>query len=89
MPLEKTIVASRDGKVLFIKVNKKEIIFKPWKDSYFHAGDKVFVHIEQQEDGKTKYVVEPFDRVLFHKIERNWQPTFGEQEENGVSSTID
>jgi hypothetical protein len=88
MPLEKTIVASQDGKVLFIKVNKKEVLFKPWKDSYFHAGDKVFVHIEK-EDGQTKYVVEPFDRVLYHKIERNWQTTFGEKEQNGVSSAID
>lgn len=76
--VERTICASRDGKILFLTVNKKRLSI-PWRETYFYQKDKVLVSIEKVKDEEI-YCIRPADRRL-QKNETHWKVV-----QNGIPS---
>jgi hypothetical protein len=76
--VERKVSASRDGKRLFITINKKKLSI-PWNESYFYQGDRVLVSAEKMQE-KTIYCIQPSDQRL-RKNETHWKEI-----PNGVSS---
>lgn len=77
--LERKISASKDGKILYLKVDGNTLCV-PWADSYFYKNESVLVIVDKIKD-VTTYCVRPGDKRLPRR-ETHWKVVT----DNGVSS---
>lgn len=76
--VERTITASRDGKILFLRINNQKITV-PWRDSRYYRGEPVLVSVNKIKDVAV-YSIRPRDGRL------PWDETHWKLVENGISS---
>lgn len=76
--IERKITASRDGKILYLRINNQKITI-PWRDSRYYRGERVLVSVSKMKD-TTVYSVCPRDGRL------PWDETHWKLVENGISS---
>lgn len=68
--LERKVTASKDGKILYLKVDGATLCV-PWRDSYYYKNETVLVVVEKVKD-VTIYCVRPGDTRLPRR-ETHWK----------------
>lgn len=66
----RVITSSRDGKTLFLRINKIKLT-APWQSSRYYRGETVLVSLEAEKE-KTIYSVRPQD-IRLPWNETHWQ----------------